>query len=292
MNLDEGRCACGARFVGAPFLEPPSPRPALGIAFGAVGLAVVSVLSLWKASLLALAPVAALLGVRAIRAARRDPSRFGGRRMALAGLTLASLVVVGIGGRMVLGIPRMLREREESRAAATRAQMYHLAGDLQRYRARYGAFPVRLSDLAKLDGAELRESRESRDSWEQKITYVGYTGGLASTGRPAAFNTDYELRSPGPDGVLNTADDVLMRTGIVVDSVEDAATPLVAPAETAPVPLDEPKQRKRAAVGGPWSVVRGPWSIALGSPPDSSMDSTSDSRSRTGHWPPATDYLC
>jgi hypothetical protein len=265
MNLDEGRCECGARFVGAPLLEAPSPRPALGVAFGAIGLALLSALSLWKASLLALAPVAALLGVRAIKAARRDPSRFGGRRTALVGLTIASLVVVGIGGRLVLGIPRMLREREEARAAATRAQMYHLAGDLQRYRARYGAFPVRLSDLAKLDsdrgGAEVREVRDSRDWREQRISYVGYTGGLASTGRPAAFNTDYELRSPGPDGVLNTADDVLMRTGIVVDSHEDAAAPLVPPAETAPVPLDEPKARKRASrIPGPGS--RGPGSMA------------------------------
>jgi hypothetical protein len=219
MDLEAGCCECGARFVGEPLLESPSPRPALGTAFGTLALALLSVLSVWKASLLALAPIAAVLGVRAINAARRDPARFGGHRTAVAGLALASVVGVGISARLLMGVPRMLRERDEANAAATRARMHHLAGDLQRYRARYGAFPVRLSDLAKLEGEP--GTPESHDSWEQKISYVGYTGDLAATGRPAAFNTEYELRSPGPDGVQNTADDVIMRTGIVVDATED-----------------------------------------------------------------------
>jgi hypothetical protein len=280
MNLETGLCACGARLVGPPLLEPASPRPALGAAFGAVALALVSLLSLWKATLLALSPVAIVLGARAVRAARRDPSRFGGRRTAWAGLALASLVAAGVGGRMLAGIPRALRDREEARAAATRAQMFHLAGSLQRYKARYGVYPVRLSDLSKLDGEE-RGTFDSRDSWERKISYVGYTGGLASTGRPAAFNTDYELRSPGPDGIPNTADDVLMRTGIVVDSAEDEAEPLVEPGETAPVPLDEPKPRKRASRGtGPEADSQDIWLLA------------SSRSSDSGHGPRVTGHRC
>jgi len=256
LDLESARCECGARFVGEPLLESPSPRPALGTAFGAIGLAVLSILSLWKASLLALAPLAAFLGLRAIRATRRDPVRFGGRRTATVGLVLASLVGVGVSVRMLAGIPRVLREREESRAASTRAQMHHLAGELQRYRARYGAYPVRLNDLTKLEGEP--GTPDSRDSWEQKISYVGYTGELATAGRPSAFNTEYELRSPGPDGIQNTADDVVMRTGIVVDSTDETA-PLVAPSETKPVPLEESKPRKRAAARTPWSGLWGTW---------------------------------
>jgi hypothetical protein len=292
MDFEAGRCDCGARFVGEPLLEPPSPRPALGAAFGAVALAAVSLASLWKAVFLAFAPVAIVLGVRAVRASRRDSSRFGGRRTALAGLTLASLVAVGIGGRMIAGIPRALRERDEARAAATRAQLYHLAGDLQEYRARYGVYPVRLSDLAKLEVA--RNSRESRDSWEQKISYVGYTGGLASTGRPAAFNTEYELRSPGPDGEPNTADDVLMRTGIVVDPTDDEA--LVQPAETGPVPLEEPKPRKRAARGPAPAqkapATRGPGSLASGDPQDPLIASTGPEIGPRVAGDPRSDLLC
>jgi hypothetical protein len=221
MDADTGRCACGARLVGEPVLEPQHPEPALGAALGSLSLAALSTAALWMKPFVALAPLSVALGVRAVRAARRDPARHGGVRTALAGIALASVVTIGIGWLVVAGIPRALENRREARLAATRAEMYHTLGLLERYHDTYGVYPDRMSDLSRLEGVTLPDSR---DSWDHRIIYSGYTSGIASTSGAPAVNANFELRSFGPDGEPNTADDVVMRDGKFVDA-PDAASP-------------------------------------------------------------------
>jgi hypothetical protein len=245
MDASTGRCACGARLVGEPLFEPLELKPSGGAAAGALALALLSATSLWARPALVLAPIALLLGARALRAARRHPTLYGGRRTASAAVALASLVFAGVGGYLVAGIPGELRRREESRAAATRAEMYHLAGALQRYHARYGAYPARLGDLSRLGDGE--RVADTRDSWQRKIAYTGYNGGLASAARPSAISTSYELRSPGPDGIAGTPDDLIMRDGLIVDPGDADRNFAVDPAETMPVPLDGAPRRRSAA---------------------------------------------
>ncbi len=216
MDAESGQCACGARLVGEPVLEPPAPVPVLGAAIGSLSLAVLATASLWIRPLVALAPVAILLGVRAIRGVQRDPERHGGLRVARVGLTLACLVSVGMGGYFVSRIPRMIENRREAQAAETRAEMYHMAGLVQRYRDVYGVYPDRMSDLSRVEG--MPAIRDSRDSWDHKIIYSGYTSDLASTPGGLTLNANFELRSPGPDGLPNTPDDVVMRDGMIVDA--------------------------------------------------------------------------
>jgi len=164
----------------------------------------------------ALAPLAILTGVRAVRAARRDPARHGGRRTAAAGLALGSAVAIGVGGILVAGVPRAIENRREASLAATRAEMYHMAGLIQRYHEVYGAYPDRVSDLSRVEG--VASVPDSRDSWDHRIIYSGYTSDIASSGAAPPLNVNFELRSPGPDGVPNTPDDLIMRDGAIVDA--------------------------------------------------------------------------
>jgi hypothetical protein len=216
MDADAGRCDCGARFVGEPLLEPPAPEPTLGAAIASVAFAVASLASLWSRPFVALAPLAILTGVRAARAVRRDPARHGGRRTAAAAIALGSAVVIGVGGLLVARVPRALENRREASLAATRAEMYHMAGLIQRYHDAYGVYPDRMSDLSRVEG--VASVPESRDSWDHRILYSGYTSSIASSGGGLTLNANFELRSPGPDGVPNTPDDLIMRDGAIVDA--------------------------------------------------------------------------
>lgn len=216
MDLESGRCACGARFVGEPVLEPPRPRPVVGAAVASLAFALLALVGLWFRPLALLAPVAIAFGVRAVRAARRDPSRYGGRRAAVAGLSLSLLFTVVAGGYLASRVPRLVEQRREASAAATRAEMYHIAGLVEQYRAAYGAYPERLSELARLE--ELAAPPDARDSWDQKILYSGFTSGIASAAGALTLNANFELRSAGPDGLPNTPDDIVMRDGSIVDA--------------------------------------------------------------------------
>jgi hypothetical protein len=227
MDLETARCACGARLVGEPILEPPAPRPVLGAAIGSVLFAALSVASLWVRPALAFAAAAILLGVRALRAARRDSARHGGARTAAVGLAVATIVAVGVGGYLVSRVPRALEARREASLATTRAEMYRVAALVHQYRATYGAYPDRLSDLARVGG-----SRDARDAWDQRLVYAGFTGEIASASGGPTLNANFELRSPGPDGQPNTADDVIMRDGQIVDASEGLSPKL---SVTAPV---------------------------------------------------------
>lgn len=233
MDAETKQCACGARLVGEPILEPSDPRPALGAAIGAVSLGTLSLAALWMKPFLALAPLSIYFGVRAVRSARRDPGRFGGVRTARAGLALGGAVAIGVSTWMIAGIPRALQNRRDGKAAATRAEIYHVAGLVQEYHEVYGAYPDRLSDLTKLDG--VHAVPELRDSWEKRIVYSGFTSDIASTSGRPSLNANFELRSFGPDGEPNTPDDVIMRDGAFVDEV-------VNPSPTLPVTVPVTKR--------------------------------------------------
>lgn len=221
MDADIGRCACGARLVGDPVLEPPIPRPMLGAAIASATFAVLSTLSLWMRPLLALAAVAVIFGVRAMRAIRRDPVRFGGRRTAVAGVWVGALVGVAVGGYTLSGIPKAIDRYRESQAAATRAEMHHLTALVYEYKAHFGTYPSRLGDLQKLETVDGPVDR--RDVWDHKILYSSFTSDIAAANGVPVVNQNFEIRSPGPDGIPGTSDDIIMRDGLIVDSARTGA---------------------------------------------------------------------
>jgi hypothetical protein len=233
MDLDAGQCICGAQLVGPPVLEPRSPQPVLGGAVWTVLLALVSVAAFWAKPLVLIAVVASLLGARTVRRARRDAAHYGGLRAASAGMMLAMAVTLVVSGILIARIPRAIANYREAGLAETRAEMYRTAGLVARYRETYGRYPDKLSDLTKIEG--IGAAPDSHDSWDQRIVYAGYTTGIASTSGVPALNANFELRSPGPDGVQNTADDIVMRDGTIVDATRAVMSPAPPARVTAPV---------------------------------------------------------
>ena len=217
-------CTCGARLVGEPLLDPPSPKPMVGSAVASVLFAVLALMSVWFRPMLVFAVFAVFASVRALRAGRSNPVRFGGARIARTGLAIGCTALVGVGSWWAAGIPRAIERGREQQAAATRAEMYALSSRMILYRARFGAFPSRLSDLERLDDGEA--ATLARDGWDRRIAYASFTSGIASRGRTPQLNANFELRSPGPDGTPNTSDDIVMRDGqiVVAGSVEAAPT--------------------------------------------------------------------
>lgn len=216
-------CTCGARLVGEPLLDPPSPKPMVGSAVASVLCAMLALLSVWFRPMLVFGVFALIASIRALRAGRANPERFGGARIARTGLVLGCAALVGVGSWWAAGIPRAIERSREQQAAATRAEMYALSSRMISYRARFGAFPSRLSDLERLDDAE--SSSPARDGWDRRIAYAAFTSGIASRGRTPQLNANFELRSPGPDGVPNTSDDIVMRDGQIVDGGASEAAP-------------------------------------------------------------------
>lgn len=223
MNAAEGVCSCGARLVGEPLLEPPSPKPMVGTAVASVIFAALGTAALWSPPMLIFGALAVWAAFRSLRASRTNPLRNGGRRTALAGSALGSLALVGLGGWWVAGIPGEIERERELQAVATRVEMYRVASRMSEYRASFGGYPTRIVDLERLGSGHTVVP--VRDAWEQRMAYAAYTSGIASRGNRPKLNQNFELRSPGADGVVNTPDDIVMRDGRIIEVSADRPLP-------------------------------------------------------------------
>ena len=130
------------------------------------------------------------------------------RRVTSGGFTLAEIlvVVVIIGILAAFVMPRFFGRTEEARLIAARAQIAALATALRSYNMDHGRFPTTDDGLeALLDrddrgrGPYLENARTlPKDPWGGDYRYL----------QPGEKNLDYDLWSPGPDGLSLTADDV------------------------------------------------------------------------------------
>lgn len=80
-------------------VEPSPPGPSKGMAIAAMVLGIVAVVSIPLAPLLTPASVLAgvvglILGLLAMRAARRSPATYAGRNQAIAGVVLSAFTLV------------------------------------------------------------------------------------------------------------------------------------------------------------------------------------------------------
>jgi hypothetical protein len=237
MPLGASSCSCGARIVGDPLPESPFKVARLGPVMTAVATTIVIAascrISLWLA--LGALP-AAWLAWRALKLAKADPERYGGYRVARA--TLAIILVVGcsLGTCEISRIPRYLDNRRAVKTAATQAVILHVAGVLEDYKQKNGSLPANKEALMKIIGDAMPV-----DYWQQPILYRSYDesaavfgdiprieGAGAGSGGNSEMDGDspvgddspgiefhsFELRSPGPDGILGTADDIVMLDGV------------------------------------------------------------------------------
>ncbi|RMG53958.1 MAG: zinc ribbon domain-containing protein [Acidobacteria bacterium] len=236
MDTTSEFCRCGARRVGPPPTEPVDgiPRLRYGIsAFILAGLTFIVQLVItirniaigdlrWPWQLLVTTASLALvtlpvlllamaLAWRGWRLAVDRPQAYGGRALARRSLTLSLalclLNLAALAGRL----PDWLENARIKRQARTRVLMYKVNDMIARYREQYGAYPERLIDLQELDPS----IGPILDTWHHPLVYTPMSAEIASRGLPVPFQK-YELVSRGPDGLLGTEDDIVMRDGLIV----------------------------------------------------------------------------
>ena len=173
------------------------------------------------------------------RSIAQSPARFCGLRYArngyLASVLVPLLILIFIG----ITVPARLSHREWGIEARTNALGYATDRVLLEYREKFGTFPSDKRDLTRLpdpDGsiaALLKEIDVSEYKVSAEVAAVPkqnprpLRGGVIrnaslSTAADEPLSeglsfTNYELRLPGPDKVMGTEDDLLIRDGVFTE---------------------------------------------------------------------------
>jgi hypothetical protein len=91
--------------------------------------------------------------------------------------------------------------------------MYPVWSSLEDYKRAFGSYPKDAQEFRKAIGESL-----PADYWERTLKYQAKIGDIAeqkdSIERTGLAFNHFELRSAGPDGIIGTDDDVIMRDGI------------------------------------------------------------------------------
>jgi hypothetical protein len=182
--------------------------------------------------------VLVLFGSRKLyRSMLAEPSRFCGQRYALRGYlasaTVPLLILILIG----VTVPTRLERRQWGIEARTNALGYATARVLREYRDKFGTLPFYRTDLARLpdpDGSIAALLKEI-DASEYKVVSAEVAAVPTQRPRPlrgaairnaslssagdeplseALSFTNYELRLPGADKLLNTEDDLIVLDGV------------------------------------------------------------------------------
>jgi hypothetical protein len=187
--------------------------------------------------------VLVLFGTRKLyRSMLAEPSRFCGQRYARRGYVVSAAVPLLVLILIGVTVPERLRQRQLGIEAGFKAQGYRIDRALREYREAFGTLPSDVRDLGNLPDADgsLAAALKNVDS-------AGYTVNsevasvptkkprplrgaviLNASVAPAADETltggfsftNYELRLPGPDKLLNTDDDLIVRDGVTYRTSE------------------------------------------------------------------------
>jgi hypothetical protein len=224
--LDAGQCACGAIFVGQPLDALPLKVQRLGPAITSLTLLmIVATGAIIGTKWLAFASVFVIWSAwRAVRLSRREPESYGGFRTAATTLALTLSASAALAAYGIAQIPRALDNYRIRRIAATQAAMYHYWSVLENYKGTSGSYPKNAQQLKEATG----ESAPT-DYWERSIKFQSRTDAIAdrSIQVTGIQLTNFELRSAGPDGVVGTDDDIIMRDGMFLPSSEVKPKPVV-----------------------------------------------------------------
>jgi hypothetical protein len=248
IKLDVVQCNCGARFIGAPLDEKPVHIKSYGHVMNTFGLlAVVTTAALVFTKFFAIGAIPVIWYTwRSLKLSRNNPQQFGGYKVLAPTFALTLIASFVIAGLTVAYIPRFLRNREAKKTAASVAAMHHKYALLAEYMAAKGTYPDTEQELREF----VKEPIPS-DYWGHNIRYTGYTDSIATmvpnltpTGMRGSDRTslatntpqkkgnkesmmargfaltNFELRSNGPDELPNTADDIIMKDGIIYTAAE------------------------------------------------------------------------
>lgn len=122
------------------------------------------------------------------------------------GFTLAEIliVVVIIGILAAFVLPNLFGQAEDARIKITASQVASLSSALQAYNVDHnGKFPTTDQGLDALlergeKGPYLQSPQLPKDGWENSFRYM----------IPGEKGVNYDLWSPGPDGISGTPDDI------------------------------------------------------------------------------------
>lgn len=172
-------------------------------------MAVAAVLVMWSAW-------------RAVKLARRDAEWYGGYRTAVTTLSLTIVGSLALATYGIAHVPKAFENYKLRQIAATQASMHHAASLLEDYKLKIGSYPNSQPDFKKVMGDFLPS-----DYWDRSIKYLPVDASLADTAIGTISNTDFELRSGGPDGVVGNDDDIIMRNGMFFSNAELKKQPAV-----------------------------------------------------------------
>ena len=186
------------------------------------------------------------------------PTRFVGMKLARRGLIASFAGCLLIATLIGITVPARLRQRQMSIEAGNLAKIHTISRAQLEYQALHGTVPTEIRELYELPDPD--GSIAAALSGIDPAGYQPRTGdiavlpnekgrrlnggaalrnasvGVTSEDRPAAglTFTNYDLRLPGPDGLLRTDDDLLLRDGVIykASAVKDAPIPVRAPART------------------------------------------------------------
>lgn len=155
---------------------------------------------------------------RALKLAKQDSDWYGGYKTSLVTLSVTVAGGLAMATYGIAHIPKALENYRTRQIAATQASMHHIAGLLEDFRVNvnHGAYPSAQQFKVVMGGSL------PTDYWESSIKYEPRTDPVADKdlGITMLSNTSFELRSSGPDGIVDTDDDIIMRDGIFFTNAE------------------------------------------------------------------------
>lgn len=200
----------------------------------------------WRLKWIALpVTIVVLWGGRKIyRSMLQEPERFWGLRYARCGLVASATIPVLIAVLIGVTVPKRLEYRQLGIEARIKVVGYTYDRAFLEYRARYGRLPDDMNDLRQLpdpDGSIAAALNNFKPEWFA-TAYKPTTAEVAAKQKPvtlrgtvirnASLNsadeplsegvsfTNYTLRLPGEDNLMDTDDDWIVRDGIVSRAAE------------------------------------------------------------------------
>jgi len=193
----------------------------------------------WRMKWVALPVAIAILwsGARLTGSIKRDPARFMGLRAARAGLVAAIVATAMLASLIGITVPERLRRQQWSIEAATNADIYTFQRAALEFRELRGAFPSTFKELrdyvpdpdgtiaaalSRLDpegyaptALVAAASTKSKTQSLRRSALRDAVTGDQPLDQAVSFTT-YELRVPGPDKLLKTDDDIIVRDGLIM----------------------------------------------------------------------------
>jgi hypothetical protein len=198
----------------------------------------------WRLKWVALPIAIAALwsSARLVRSIKNNPDRFIGLRTARTGFAAVIIATLTVATLIGATIPERLRRHQWAVDAGYYAQAYTIQRALLEYRALHGTLPTGddlvkgLSSLPDPDGSIAEALRNMDPNGYQPNSIVAaastkskplgrgialrYAATSANADPPGVSFTSYDLRLPGPDKLLNTDDDFVVRDGLVLKASE------------------------------------------------------------------------